>query len=123
MTGWRYQAGYFLADYKAEAVHHGPSFNPTGKIDFNCDMASTYFFLLPGNAEGALLNILGLTTLLAGFGLAISTVVVPIFLMLGGSFLLIRSPERNYQMVMLAALVSGVGLVIAAFLAIATTAI
>jgi hypothetical protein len=118
-----YYTGYFVGDYKAEVVHYGPFFIPTGKNVFNCDIASTYFFLLPRNAEGALLDTLGVLILVAAFGLAIAMVVVPTFLMLGGSFLLIRSPERNYRIVGLTAFLSGMGLVITAFLAIATSAI
>ena len=74
---------------------------------------------MPGNAEGALLNIL----LVGAFSLAIGTVVVPAFLTIGGSFLLIRSSEKNYRMAGLAALISGAGLILIAFLTIATTAI
>jgi hypothetical protein len=113
----------FIGDYRADVVHYGPFFVPTGKNVFNCDGASTYFFLVPRSAEGTVLNILGSVVLIGGFGLAIATIVVPIFLTLGGCFLWIRSSERNYRMVGLAALVSGVGFAITMFLAIATTPI
>ena len=42
-----YHTGYFVGDYRAEVLHYGPFFIPTGKNVFNCDVASTYFFLLP----------------------------------------------------------------------------
>ena len=118
-----YYTGYFLGDYKAEVVHYGPFFIPTGKNVFNCDLASTYIFLLPRSAEGAVINILGSVVLIGAFGLAIAAIVVPMFLTLGGGILLVRSLERDNRMVGLAALVSGVALAITELLAIATTPI
>lgn len=118
-----YYTGYFAGDYKAEVVHYGPFFIPTGKNVFHCDGASTHFFLLPGNVDGALFNILGLAILLAGFAAASATVIVPLFLILGGCFLWIKGPERNHRRVGLAALASGLGLSIVFFLAVSTTAI
>ena len=113
----------FIGDYRAEFVHYGPFFVPTGKNVFNCDVALTYISLLPRSAEGTVFYILGSVVLIGAFGLAIAPIVVPMFLTLGGSFLLVRSSERNYRIVGLAALVSGVGLAITEFLAIATTPI
>ena len=118
-----YYTGYFDGDYRAEVVHYGPFFVPTGKNVFNCDVASTYIFLLPRDAEGTFLNMLGSVVLIGAAGLAIGAVAAPAFLMLGGGFLLLWSTERNHQLVGLAALISGMGLVITAFLAVATTPI
>jgi hypothetical protein len=113
----------FIGDYRAEVVHYGPFFFPTGKNVFNCDFASTYFLLVPRSAEGAVLNILGPVVLIGAFGLALAAIVVPMFLTLGGGILLVRSSGRDYRMVGLGALASGVGLTIIELLAIATTPI
>ena len=117
-----YYTGDFAGDYKAEVIHYGPSFIPTGKNVFNCDGAETYFFLLP-RGEGALFDILGIAVLIGALGVAIGTIVIPAFLVLGGGLLLVRGTRRNYRKVGLAALVCGVVTAATAFLSIATTAI
>jgi hypothetical protein len=118
-----YYTGYFVGDYKAEVVHYGPFFVPTGKNVFDCDVASTYSFFLPRDMDGALFGALGLVVFVGATGLAISAVLVPVFLTLGGGFLLVRGSGRNYRMVGLTALLLGLALVTIAFLAVSTTAI
>ncbi len=118
-----YYTGYFVGDYEAEVVHYGPFFVPTGKNVFDCDIASTYFFLLPRDAEGALFNVLGSLILVGALGLAIATVMVPMFLTLGGCLLWMRSSEGDHRMVGVAALVTGIGLGFTELLALATTAV
>jgi hypothetical protein len=111
----------FAGDYRAEVVHYGPFFVPTGKNVFNCDVAITYISLLPRSAEGTVFYILGSVVLIGAFGLAIAAIVVPTFLTLGGGFMLLRPSESNDRMVGLAAVASGIGLAITELLAIATT--
>jgi hypothetical protein len=113
----------FTGDYRAEVVHYGPFFVQTGKNVFNCDVASTYISLLPRSAEGAFFNVLGSVVLIGAFGLAFAAIIVPTFLTLGGGILLVRGSQRDYRMVGLTALVSGVGLALTELLAIATTPI
>ncbi len=113
----------FAGDYRAEVVHYGPFFVPTGKNVFNCDLANTYFFLLPREGPGFLLNALGLAVLFGGLGLVIATLAVPAFLVIGGGVLLARGSEGDQRSVGLAALLAGAGLVATAFLAVGTTAI
>lgn len=104
--------GYFVGDYRAEVVHYGPFFVPTGKNVFNCDGASTYSFFLPRDVDGVLFSVLGPAVFIGAFGLAVGTTA---YLTLGGGFLLVRGSERSHRVVGLAAMLSG--------LAIATTAI
>ncbi len=118
-----YYTGYFVGDYKAEVVHYGPFFVPTGKNVFNCDVANTYFFLLPREGPGFLLDALGLAVLLGGLDLVVATPAVPAFLVVGGGILLARGLEGDQRRVGLAALLTGAGLVVTAFLAVGTTTI
>lgn len=121
--GSSYYTGYFAGDYRAEVVHYGPFFVPTGKNVFHCDLANTYFFLLPREGPGFLLNALGLVALFGGLGLVIATLAVPAFLVIGGGVLLARGSEGDQRRVGLAALLVGTGLVATALLAVGTTAI
>lgn len=118
-----YYTGYFVGDYKAEVVHYGPFFVPTGKNVFDCDVANTYFFLLPREGPGFLLDALGLVVLFGGLGLVIATLVVPAFLVIGGGVLLARGSEGDQRKVGLAALLTGTCLVATAFLVVGTTSI
>jgi hypothetical protein len=118
-----YYTGYFVGDYKAEVVHYGPFFVPTGKNVFNCDVASTYFFLLPRDGPGVLLGVFGLAVFLGAFALALSVVLVPAFLTLGGGLLLAKGAERKHRAVGLVAALLGLALAVTVVLAIATTAI
>jgi hypothetical protein len=104
-------------------VHYGPFFVPTGKNVFNCDLANTYFFLLPREGAGFLLNALGLVVLFGGLCLVIATLAVPAFLVIGGGVLLAWGSEGDQRRVGLAALLADPGLVATAFLAVGTTAI
>lgn len=113
----------FAGDYRAEVVHYGPFFVPTGKNIFNCDIASTYFFLLPREGPGVLLDVLGVAVLFGALGLMVGTLVVPTFLAIGGGILMFGSPERNHRVVGLAAGLLGFALAAVVFLAIATTVI
>ncbi len=118
-----YYTGYFVGDYRAEVVHYGPFLVPTGKNVFNCDIASTYFFLLPREGPSILLNVLGLVVFVGSFGLMVGTLVVPAFLTIGGGILMFGSPERNHRVVGLAALLSGLTLIATLLLTITTTTI
>jgi hypothetical protein len=117
--GGPYDTGLFVGDYRAEVVHYGPFFIPTGKNVFNCDVASTHNFFLPRDVDGVLFNVLGPIVFIGALGLAVGVLVVPAFLTFGRGVLLARSVESSYRVVGLVALVLGVGLVAAAFLAIA----
>lgn len=121
--GSPYYTGYFVGDYRAEVVHYGPFFVPTGKNVFNCDIASTYFFLLPREGTSVLLDVLGLVVFLGAFALTAGTLVVPALLAIGGGILIFGSPERNHRVVGLAALLSGLAVIVTLLLAITTTAI
>lgn len=52
--GSPYHTGYFAGDYRAEVVHYGPFFVPTGKNVFDCGGSRTYSFFLPEGPYGAL---------------------------------------------------------------------
>lgn len=118
--GSPYDTGYFAGDYRAEVVHYGPFFIPTGKNVFDCDVAYHYNFFLPQDTEEPLFSLLGVVVLLGGFGLAMGTVFVPAFLTVGGGFLLLKSPQRSQRVVGLGALVLGLALGVAVLLAVAT---
>lgn len=115
-----YYTGYFAGDYRAEVVHYGPFFVPTGKNVFNCDVASTYFFLLPREGPAVLLNVLGVAVLIGTFGLAIGPVFAPAFLTFGGGFLLLKGSMMNQRVVGLAALLLGLALVLVVILRMVT---
>lgn len=121
--GSPFYTGYFAGDYRAEVIHHGPFFIPTGKNFFNCDGASTYSFFLPRDVDGLLFSVLGPAVFMGAFGLAIGTVFVSVFLMIGGGILLVRGSERKHKFVGLAAELSGLALAATVFFAVATTAI
>lgn len=99
--------GYYVGDYRAEVVHYGPFFVPTGKNVFHCDVASTYHFLLPRDYGGALFNVLGPLVAIGALVLAIGTIVVPAFLLVGGSVLILGDGARSYRVVGLGALLVG----------------
>ena len=56
-----YHTGYYAGDYRAEVVHHGPFFVPTGTNVFNCHGASTCSFFLPRDVYGVLLGLAATT--------------------------------------------------------------
>ncbi|QIN82683.1 hypothetical protein GBA63_08520 [Rubrobacter tropicus] len=121
--GSPYYTGYFAGDYRAEVVHYGPFFVPTGKNVFNCDGASTYSFFLPRDVDGVLFSVLGPAVFIGAFGLAIGTVFVSVFLTIGGGILLVRGSERKHRLVGLAAGLTGLAMTGTTFFAVATTAI
>jgi hypothetical protein len=121
--GGPYDTGDFAGDYRAEVVHYGPFFVPTGKNVFDCDVARTYSFFLPGDTDGILVGVLAPVVFMGAFGLAIGTAVVTVFLIVGGGILLARGSEWKHRVVGLAAGASGTGLAATAFFAVATTAI
>ena len=121
--GSPYHTGYYAGDYRAEVVHYGPFFVPTGKNVFNCDGSRTYSFFLPENVDGVLFSVLGPAVFLGAFGSAVGTVLAIACLTLGGGFLLVRGSERSHRVIGVAAVLSGLGLAATTFLAIATTAI
>lgn len=121
--GSPYHTGYFTGDYKAEVVHYGPFFVPTGKNVFDCDVARTHSFFLPRNTDGVLFSVLGPAVFLGALGLAMATFAVPMFLMVGGGVLLAKGSQRGHRKVGLAALLVGAGLAATALLAVSTTAI
>lgn len=121
--GSPYHTGYFAGDYRAEVVHYGPFFVPTGKNVFNCDGARTYSFFLPRDVDGILFSVLGPVVFIGAFGLAVGTVLTTVYLTLGGGFLLVRGSERSHRLVGFAAVLSGLVIVATTFFAIATTAI
>jgi hypothetical protein len=118
-----YYTGYFAGDYRAEVVHYGPFFVPTGKNVFNCDGASTYSFFLPRDVDGVLFSVLSPAVFIGAYGLAVGTVLTTAYLTLGGGFLLARGSERSHRLVGLAAVLAGLLLAATTFFAIATTAI
>ncbi len=122
-NGSPYDTGYFVGDYKAEVIHYGPFFVPTGKNVFNCDGARTYSFFLPEDTDGILLGVLGSAVFIGAFGLAIASIGVPAFLTIGGGILLFGGQRGSHRVVGLAALLSGLALAAIAFLAIAATTI
>ncbi len=121
--GSPYHTGYFAGDYRAEVVHHGPFFVPTGKNVFNCDVARTYSFFLPRDVDGVLFSVLGPAVFLGAFGLAVGTVLMAAYLTLGWGFLLAKGLERKHRAVGLVAVLLGLALVGTVLLAISTTAI
>ncbi|CAA9469978.1 MAG: hypothetical protein AVDCRST_MAG12-694 [uncultured Rubrobacteraceae bacterium] len=118
-----YYTGYFAGDYRAEVVHYGPFFVPTGKNVFNCDGASTYSLFLPRDVDGVLFSVLGPAVFIGAFGLAVGTVLTAVYLTLGGGFLLARGSERGHRLVGLAAVLAGLLIAATTFFAISTTAI
>ena len=121
--GSPYHTGYFAGNYKAEVVHYGPFFVPTGKNVFGCDVARTYSFFLPRDTDGVLFSVVGPVVFFGALGVALATLVVPAFLVIGGGVLIARGSEGDQRRVGLAALLAGAGLAATAFLAVATTAI
>jgi len=117
--GSPYHTGY----YRAEVVHYGPFFVPTGKNVFNCDGASTYSFFLPRDVDGVLFRVVSPVVFLGAFGLAVGTVLTTAYLTPGGGFLLVRGSERSHRLAGLAAGLSGLVITATSFFAIATTAI
>lgn len=121
--GSPYLTGYFAGDYRAEVVHYGPFFVPTGKNVFDCDGARTYSFFLPRDVDGVLFGVLAPAVFLGALGLAVGTVLMTACLTLGGGFLLVRGSERSHRLVGLAAGLSGLMIAATTFYAVATTAI
>ena len=121
--GSPYHTGYFAGDYRAEVVHYGPFFVPTGKNVFNCDGASTYSFFLPRDVDGVLFSVLSPAVFIGAFGLAVGTVLTTAYLTLGGDFLLARGSESSHRLVGFAAVLAGLLVAATTFFAIATTAI
>jgi hypothetical protein len=64
-----------------------------------------------------------LAVFLGAFALALSVVLVPAFLTLGGGLLLAKGAERKHRAVGLVAALLGLALAVTVVLAIATTAI
>jgi hypothetical protein len=118
-----YHTGYFAGDYRAEVVHYGPFFVPTGKNVFDCDGSRTYSFFLPGGPDGALFNVLGPFVFFGAVGLGMAALVVPVLLVFGGGLLLAKGSERDHRAVGLAAGLLGLALAAVVFLSVATTAI
>ncbi len=118
-----YYTGYFVGDYRAEVVHYGPFFVPTGKNVFNCDVARTYSFFLPGGPDSALFAVVSTLVFFGALGLALAAPAVPLFLMVGGGFMLAKGSERNHRAVGLVAGLLGLALAAVMILAISTTAI
>jgi hypothetical protein len=121
--GGPYHTGYFAGDYRAEVVHYGPFFVPTGSNVFDCDGARTYSFFLPGGPDGALFSVLGPLVFAGAVGLAMAALVVPLFLVLGGGLLIAKGSERNHRAVGLVAGLLGFVLAAVVFLSAATTPI
>lgn len=118
-----YYTGYFAGDYRAEVVHYGPFFVPTGKNVFNCDGARTYSFFLPGGPDGALFEVVSTVVFFGAVALALATPAVPVLMMIGGGLLLAKGTGRKHRAVGLAAGLLGLVVAAVALLAIATTAV
>ena len=93
-----YYTGYFAGDYRAEVVHYGPFFVPTGKNVFNCDGASTYSFFLPRDIDSALFGVLNPAVFIGACGLAVGAVLTTAYLTLTGGFMLARDSERSHRL-------------------------
>jgi len=97
-------------DYRAEVVHYGPFFVPTGKNAFFCDAATTVHFLEP-SPESRLAGPFFFIFVMLWALLAILAVpAVPLALMASGAWLWRRSRRRPERLVGLAALAEGAGL-------------
>ena len=121
--GSPYHTGYFAGDYRAEVVHYGPFFVPTGKNVFNCDGARTYSFFLPEDTDGALFSVVGTVVFFGALGLALAAPVVPVFLMVGGGVLLARGSGANHRVVGLVAALLGLVMAGGVLLALDATTI
>jgi hypothetical protein len=118
-----YYTGYFAGDYRAEVVHYGPFFVPTGKNVFNCDVASTFSFFLPRDTRGIIPNAVSLVVFLGALALALAAPAVPVFLIIGGGLLLAKGAERKHRTVGGVSALLGLALAGTVVLAIATAAI
>jgi hypothetical protein len=99
-------------DYRAEVVHYGPFFVPTGKNVFFCDGATTVRLLEP-SPESRWSGPFGFVLLAWVLLCLLAVPAVPAALLVGGALLWRGGRQRRERLVGLAALAEGAAIVLA----------